>query len=169
MSDVRQAFVGVGGNLGDRAATLGAAVQRLRRMPGIRHVEVSPVYETEPVGVTDQPKFLNQVIGIETTLTPEALLKGLQRIEDEFGRVRTVRWGPRTLDLDLLAYEAETRGTEALTLPHPRMLEREFVKIPLRDLLRCDRFQRPAWNELRQKVSGSGTVADVKPFQPERR
>lgn len=152
MTAPRQAFVGLGSNLGDRAATLRAAVERLRRTPGIERIDESPVYETDPVGMTDQPKFLNQVLGIETTLTPEALLQAMQEIERSFGRVRIVRWGPRTLDLDLLAYEGETRATDALTLPHPRMFERTFVTIPLGDLLARARFRRPAWEAIRAKI-----------------
>lgn len=155
MSEARQAFIGMGANLGDRAVTLRAAVDRLRTTPGIEHVEESPVYETDPVGVTDQPKFLNQVVGVETTLSPEALLHVLQDIEQAFGRVRTVRWGPRTLDLDLLAYEGETRATETLMLPHPRMFERAFVTIPLRDVLGRAQFHRPGWDALRAKIGGS--------------
>lgn len=152
MTSSRQAFIGLGSNLGDRAATLRAAIERLRRAPGVQSIEESPVYETDPVGLTDQPKFLNQVLGLETTLTPEALLHVLQEIERSFGRVRVVRWGPRTLDLDLLAFEAETRATDTLTLPHPRMLEREFVTKPLADVLRRERFRRPAWDDLRAKI-----------------
>lgn len=152
MTAPRQAFIGIGSNLGDRAATLRAAVEHLRRTPGIERVEESPVYETDPVGLTDQPKFLNEVLGVETTLAPEALLQAMQEIEGAFGRVRVVRWGPRTLDLDLLAYEGETRATDALTLPHPRMFERTFVTVPLGDLLAREPFRRPAWDDLRAKI-----------------
>jgi 2-amino-4-hydroxy-6-hydroxymethyldihydropteridine diphosphokinase len=156
MSRIFQGFVGVGANLGDRAATLRAAVERLRGAKGILHVEPSAVYETEPVGVTDQPQFLNQVLGVETTLSPEELLALLQQIEATFGRERTVRWGPRTLDLDLLAYEGETRTTQELMLPHPRMLEREFVTVPLREVLETEHFHGPAWDVLREKLGPSG-------------
>jgi 2-amino-4-hydroxy-6-hydroxymethyldihydropteridine diphosphokinase len=156
MVAARQAFVGLGANLGDRAATLRAAVERLREAKGVLHVEPSAVYETEPVGVTDQPQFLNQVVGVETTLSPEELLALLQEIEATFGRERTVRWGPRTLDLDLLAYEGETRATERLTLPHPRLFGREFVTVPLREVLETERFHGPAWDELREKLGPSG-------------
>lgn len=149
---VRQALIGSGANLGDRLAALTGSVDRLRAAPGIAYVETSSVYVTEPVGLTEQPRFLNQVIGIETTLTPEALLTVLQDIERTFGRERLVRWGPRTLDLDLLAFEGEARSTPTLTLPHPRMFERDFVRVPLAELLGRDRFRGSAWETLRERL-----------------
>jgi 2-amino-4-hydroxy-6-hydroxymethyldihydropteridine diphosphokinase len=151
-SIARQAFVGLGGNLGDRVATLRAAIDRIRGVHGVTFVQVSAAYETEPVGLLEQPRFLNAVMGLETTLLPEPLLSGLQAIEHAFGRERTVRWGPRTLDLDLLAFEGQTRGTPVLTLPHPRMLERAFVVVPLREVLQQPRFSRPSWDALREQV-----------------
>ncbi len=138
MAHLRQAFVGAGANLGDRLATLDAALQQLRQTDGIATVVSSTVFETEPVGLTEQPLFLNLVAALETRLSPEELLTVLQRIEQAFGRERTLRWGPRTLDLDLLAFEGETRATTALQLPHPRMFERAFVLAPL-----CDLLERP--------------------------
>lgn len=149
----RQAFIGAGANLGDRFATLCHALTRLRRAKGITHLESSDVYESEPVGLAEQPRFLNLVIGIETTLTPEALLAELQSIEFEFGRTREVHWGPRTLDLDLLIHEGESRSTPELALPHPRLFERAFVTVPLLQLLVRPRFARGTWKELRGKLS----------------
>ncbi len=153
MTVPRQALIAAGGNLGDRAGTLQAAIARLRRTAGVEFVVPSSTYETEPVGIADQPRFLNLALGIATTLTPEALLDELQKIERDFGRVRTVHWGPRTLDLDLLAYENETRATASLSLPHPRMLERTFVTIPLRELLGHERFQGEVWDRLRAQLA----------------
>jgi 2-amino-4-hydroxy-6-hydroxymethyldihydropteridine diphosphokinase len=153
MAATRQAFIGAGANLGDRMATLDAAIARLRSWPGVTALETSQVYETEPVGVIDQPLFLNLVLGIETTLSPEELLNLLQKIETEFGRERRERWGPRTLDLDLLVFEDESRATPNLILPHPRMLERVFVILPLRELLNRPRFQRPVWSALRDRLA----------------
>lgn len=153
----RQAFVGAGANLGDRAATLRAAIERLAATPGVLTVESSALYETAPVGVLDQPVFFNLVAGVETTFSPEDLLAVLLNIENEFGRERTQRWGPRTLDLDLLEFEGETRATASLALPHPRMLERMFVVAPLRELLVRPRFQQPYWNAL------VGRLAAAKP------
>jgi 2-amino-4-hydroxy-6-hydroxymethyldihydropteridine diphosphokinase len=150
---VRQALVGVGTNLGDREATVRWTLGQLQAHPAIASVVTSPLYETDPIGLTDQPRFLNLVLGLETTLTPEALLAVLQELETAAGRVREVRWGPRTLDLDLLAFEGETRASPALQLPHPRMLERGFVTIPLGDLLALPRFQRPAWAELHRQLA----------------
>ncbi len=161
---VRQAFVGAGANLGDRVATLRGAIERLRANPDIGALEVSPVYETSPVGVLDQPRFLNLVLGLETTYEPEALLLALQDLELQFGRVRTVRWGPRTLDLDLLAFEGETWRTSFLQLPHPRMLEREFVTVPLRAVLNQPRFLRPCWDNLRRQLEALPTP--VPPWIP---
>lgn len=149
MREARQAFVGVGANLGDRWATIRAALEQLRRTPGVLAVELSPVFESEPVGIVDQPQFLNLVVGLETTLTPEVLLRRLLEIERSLGRERLVRWGPRTIDLDLLAYEGETRATPELELPHPRLWERTFVVEPLRALLALPRFAAPRWTELR--------------------
>ncbi len=149
---LRQALIGAGANLGDRRATLETALARLRAQPGVSAVERSSYYETDPVGYLEQPAFLNLAVGIETTLTPEALMTALLTIEQEFGRVRTVRWGPRTIDLDLLAFEGEVRTGPALTLPHPRMLERPFVTVPLRELLAGPRFHFPRWEHLRAQL-----------------
>ena len=118
MTPVRQAFVGVEANLGDRCAAIHGALRALRAVPAVSLVEPSAIFETDPVGYLDQPPFLNAVFALETTLKPEALLTTLLAIEEDFGRTRTIRWGPRTLDLDLLAFEDETRRTEFLHLPH---------------------------------------------------
>src|SRR5439155_23342557 len=96
-SSTKQAFVGAGANLGDRAATLDAAAERLRKHAEITALKSSSIYETDPVGVLDQPKFLNLAFGVETTLTPEGLLHFLLQVEQQFVRVRNERWGARTL------------------------------------------------------------------------
>lgn len=149
---VAQAFVGLGANLGDRWATIQRAIDRLRQTPGVALVECSPVFETDPVGILDQPLFLNLVAGLETTLTPEELLARLQQIELELGRERTVRWGPRTIDLDLLLYAGEIRRGPELELPHPRMFERVFVMEPLRLLLLAPRFRNDTWAGTRERL-----------------
>ncbi len=162
-SATRQAFVGVGANLGDRAAAIHTALAELRRAPGVTALEASAIFETQPVGVTDQPLFLNLVIGLETTLTPEQLLEVLLARERAAGRNRAqeTRWGPRTLDLDLLLYENETRAGPALELPHPRMWERAFVLAPLQELLdRSAHFRRPAWDELRARLAQAKTAGE---------
>lgn len=154
MSSVsRPALIGAGANLGDRAATLARAMDRLRATPGIAALETSSLYETAPVGPVAQPPFLNLVAGFDTSLTPEALLELLLAIERAFGRVRRERWGPRTLDLDFLALADETRDTPQLQLPHPRLAERGFVLIPLAELLARPRFQIPAWAGLRARAA----------------
>lgn len=158
---VRQAFIGAGANLGDRAATLRAAVARLRTTPGVTALEVSSIYETEPQGVLNQPLFLNLVIGVETSLSPEQLLAVTATIEQAFGRVRAERWGPRTLDLDLLVFEGETRDTIALQLPHPRMFERRFVVAPLQELLSRSRFCRPVWATLNEQLAAASPAGRV--------
>lgn len=156
---VRQAFVAAGANLGDRAATLTKALLRLRNWSGVETLETSSIYETRPMGFIDQPMFLNLVAAIETTLSPEELLRALMEIEREFGRTRSIRWGPRTLDLDMLAFEGETRRSAELTLPHPRMFERPFVSIPLAEILGRPRYENENWRSLRARL-GSPKIED---------
>ena len=124
-----RAYVGVGANLGDREATIRAALDAL---PGV--VAVSKLRETDPVGVVDQPAFLNGAAALETELAPRALLETLLAVERELGRERRERWGPRTIDLDLLLYGDETIDEPGLTVPHPRLHERRFALEPLLDL-----------------------------------
>lgn len=130
---VSRAYVGFGGNLGDPAKTLRAAAADLERRAG-HLAAASPVYRSDPVGLTDQPPFLNAVAALKTELDPDALLGILLGIEAAHGRVREVRWGPRTLDLDLIWFEDVARDDARLTLPHPRAHEREFVLRPLCDI-----------------------------------
>ncbi len=128
------AYVGIGSNLGDRLENLRAAVRDLAGTPNVRVVRSSNVYETSPVGGPEQGDFLNAVVEISTELEPHALLEALQRIENELGRVRADRFGPRTIDLDLLLYGNEEIDDPDLTVPHPRMRERAFVVVPLTEL-----------------------------------
>lgn len=161
---VRQAFIGLGANLGDREATLKAAVEALRTISNVSIVEPSSIYETDPIGGIAQPMFLNAVAGVETTLTPEQLLEAMMQIEQTFGRVRTVRNGPRTLDLDLLVYQGEVRSTERLVLPHPRMFERAFVVVPLRELISRQRFASTVWSDLRIQLAKPLPISGVRLF-----
>lgn len=124
-----RAYVGLGANLGDREATIRAA---LAELPGL--VAVSELRETEPVGVVDQPPFLNGAAALETELSARELLDALLAIERELGRERRERWGPRTIDLDLLLYGEERIDEPGLTVPHPRLHERRFALEPLADL-----------------------------------
>ncbi|WP_199562786.1 2-amino-4-hydroxy-6-hydroxymethyldihydropteridine diphosphokinase [Sporosarcina sp. BI001-red] len=128
------AFISIGTNMGDRQEYLQLAVTSLGATEGIKSVETSSIYETTPVGVTDQADFLNLVVCVGTELTPLELLNECQRIENELGRVRTIRWGPRTADLDILLYNNESIESETLSVPHPCMRERAFVLIPLTEL-----------------------------------
>ena len=168
-SSARQAFIGVGANLGDRWATIRRAQAVLARVTGITVVEASAVYETVPVGVRDQPEFLNLVLGIETTLAPEELLAVLHELEKTAGRRREeeMRWGPRPLDLDLLLYEGEKRASPELTLPHPRMWERAFVTVPLGELVtRLAWFDRPIWAEARAQLDARAAADGVTRWIP---
>lgn len=129
------AFLALGSNLGDRRATLTAAVQRLRREPGVRVRAVSGYYETEPVGgPAGQGRYLNAAVAVETDRSPRELLDFLLAIERSLGRVRSVKDAPRTIDLDLLLYEGVVLESTVLTIPHPRMHERAFVLHPLAEI-----------------------------------
>jgi 2-amino-4-hydroxy-6-hydroxymethyldihydropteridine diphosphokinase len=126
---VPRAFLGLGSNLGDRAAQLRAAVAALDDV-----VAVSPVYETDPVGGPEQAAFLNLVVELDTTLDARGLLGECRRLETAAARVRLERWGPRTLDVDVLWVDGEVVDEPDLQVPHPRMGERRFVLAPLADL-----------------------------------
>lgn len=128
------AYLGVGTNLGDRMGNIREALRKLRDLPTIRLGRVSSVYETAPVGLTDQPDFLNLIVSVRTGLAPPALLGALLNIENQMGRVRTERWGPRVIDLDLLLYGGERVSLPELTVPHPRLRERAFVLVPLAEI-----------------------------------
>lgn len=130
-----RAYVGLGANLGDRAATLARALELLDDRPEIEVVAVSSFRETDPVGYLEQPRFLNAAAEIETSLGPERLLGVLLDVERELGRVRGgPRYGPRTVDLDLLLMDGVTVVEPGLTLPHPRLHERAFALAPLAEL-----------------------------------
>jgi 2-amino-4-hydroxy-6-hydroxymethyldihydropteridine diphosphokinase len=127
---VNRAVLALGANLGEPASALHGAVDALRQSAGIEVIACSSIYETEPVGGPDQPRYLNAVVLVRTSLDPSALLAEGHRIELQWGRVREVRWGARTLDIDVIAYEDIRWQDEVLTLPHPRAHERAFVLVP---------------------------------------
>ena len=130
-----RAYVGLGANLGDRAATLTRAIDLLADRPGIDVVGVSSFRETDPVGYLDQPRFLNAAVAVETSLAPAALLATLLEVERELGRVREgPRYGPRTVDLDLLLMDDLVLDEPGLEIPHPRLHERVFALEPLAEL-----------------------------------
>jgi 2-amino-4-hydroxy-6-hydroxymethyldihydropteridine diphosphokinase len=129
-----RAFIGLGGNLGDPRAAMRAALRFLDADPRTRVVRVSSLYRTPPWGKTDQPDFLNAVAELRTGLSPRELLELCLAAENSLHRVRKERWGPRGIDLDVLLYGDREIAEEGLTIPHPRMLERAFVLVPLAEI-----------------------------------
>ncbi|MEW2622684.1 2-amino-4-hydroxy-6-hydroxymethyldihydropteridine diphosphokinase [Streptomyces sp. NPDC048106] len=151
LQNPKWAVISLGSNLGNRLETLQGAVDALEDTPGVRVKAVSPVYETEPWGVEpgSQPSYFNAVVALKTTLPPSSLLERGQAIEEAFHRVREERWGPRTLDVDIVAYADVTSDDPQLTLPHPRAHERAFVLAPWHDV------------DPEAKLPGRGTVAEL--------
>jgi len=129
-----RAYLGLGSNMGDRQKNLDFALEQLPKHPNICLLQVATFLETDAVGYLDQDKFLNSAAEIETTLTPPQLLAVLQQIEQAAGRVRTIRWGPRTLDIDILLYDNLVLADPDLTIPHPRLRERAFVLQPMQEI-----------------------------------
>ncbi len=146
-----RAVIALGANLGDARAALAGAVEAMRRMPELEILAESSVYSTAPIGGVEQPDYLNAVVIAETSLAPRDLLDALHGIEADWHRTREVRWGPRTLDLDLIDYRGVTSDDPELTLPHPRAHERAFVLVP--------------WLEADPgaELTGFGPVADLVP------
>ena len=130
-----QVYLGLGSNLGDRAANLWEAVRRLARTDGLTVGKLSRLYETAPVGPQDQSWFLNAVVRGETQLSPHALLQAAKHIEKDMGRKPDRQWGPRLIDIDLLLFGGETVTSDELVVPHPQLWNRRFVLIPLVELL----------------------------------
>ncbi len=127
-------FIGMGCNLGDREQQLDSATAAIANLPDTKLLDCAPRYRSPAVGPGPQPDYLNTVIAIATSLAPMDLLGKLQQIERQHKRVRAVRWGPRTLDLDILLYGHDSIGLPRLTVPHPRLKERSFVVYPLHDI-----------------------------------
>jgi 2-amino-4-hydroxy-6-hydroxymethyldihydropteridine diphosphokinase len=146
---VTPVVLALGSNLGDRLANLQSGVDALCAEPGLQDVAVSPVYETAPVGGPGQPDYLNAVLVAATSLPARAVLRRGQAAEDALGRVRGERWGPRTLDVDVIVYGDQASGDAELTLPHPRAHERAFVLAPWHDV-------QPG-----AVIPGRGRVADL--------
>ena len=128
MNDV---YISIGTNMGERYENLQHAIRLLMDTKGVEVVRISSIYETAAVGYTDQADFLNIVVYVKTIHPPMKMLEICQSIENELGRIRVFRWGPRIIDLDILLYNRENIETECLTVPHPRMYERAFVLVPL--------------------------------------
>ncbi|MEV8036789.1 2-amino-4-hydroxy-6-hydroxymethyldihydropteridine diphosphokinase [Streptomyces sp. NPDC002742] len=136
LQNPRRAVISLGSNLGNRLETLQGAIDALEDTPGVRVKAVSPVYETEPWGVEpgSQPSYFNAVVVLRTTLPPSSLLERAHAVEEAFHRVRDERWGPRTIDVDIVAYADVVSDDPVLTLPHPRAHERAFVLAPWHDV-----------------------------------
>jgi len=127
-------FLGLGSNLGNSEETCLQAIELVRNHPDIQVLQVSSLYRTEPIGVTEQSWFVNVVMECTTVLSVKALLEATSQIERIFGRVRMERWGPRTLDFDILFYDDLHLVSEQLTVPHPRLHQRRFVLVPLAEI-----------------------------------
>lgn len=153
-----KAYLSIGSNLGNRGDYLQAAVEKLDSHNGIEIYKVSSIYETEPWGLTEQPAFWNQALEIETQLEPLELLKICQDVENTLGRERTLRWGPRTIDIDILLYGDMLCELPELTLPHPHMEARAFVMEPLKEI--APDLRLPSGRSVLD-VQGEGTVKIV--------
>jgi 2-amino-4-hydroxy-6-hydroxymethyldihydropteridine diphosphokinase len=151
LQNPRDAVISLGSNLGNRLETLQGAIDALEDTPGLRIKAVSPVYETEPWGVApgSQPSYLNAVVVLRTTLPPSSLLERAHAIEEAYHRVRDERWGPRTIDVDIVAYADVVSDDPVLTLPHPRAHERAFVLAPWHDV------------DPEARIPGLGAVAEL--------
>ncbi|MFI6085348.1 2-amino-4-hydroxy-6-hydroxymethyldihydropteridine diphosphokinase [Streptomyces sp. NPDC051217] len=151
LSNPKRAVISLGSNLGNRLETLQGAIDALEDTPGLRVKAVSPVYETAPWGVEPgtQPTYFNAVLVVKTTLPPSSLLERAQAVEEAFDRVRVERWGPRTIDVDIVAYADVVSDDPALTLPHPRAHQRAFVLVPWHDV------------EPEARLAGRGTVSEL--------
>jgi 2-amino-4-hydroxy-6-hydroxymethyldihydropteridine diphosphokinase len=151
LQNPQRAVIALGSNLGNRLENLQGAVDALEDTPGVRVKAVSPVYETEPWGVEpgSQPSYFNAVVVLKTTLPPSSLLERAHAVEEAFHRVRDERWGPRTLDVDIVAYASVVSDDPQLTLPHPRAHERAFVLAPWHDV------------DPEAQLPGRGPVADL--------
>ena len=158
-----RAYLGLGANLGDRLESLRRAVALLGGR-GVRVLRSSRVYETDPVGGPDQPDFLNAVVEVEAPGSARELLEACLAVEEEMGRVRAERWGPRPIDVDVLTFGDEEHDEPGLQVPHPRMYERAFVLVPLLEL-EADPML-PGGRRLRDLRLGPEALTGVRPFAP---
>lgn len=157
---MNKSYLSLGSNMGDRLKMLKQAVQLLKEHAKIDVLKISSLYETEPVGFTEQNPFLNMVVYLQTDLAALDLLEVCQDIESKLNRKRIIRWGPRTIDLDILLYNHDNIETEKLVVPHPRMQERAFVIIPLKELDSSQSFVDPG----REGIEIWKTYSDVDSF-----
>ncbi|UOQ91378.1 2-amino-4-hydroxy-6-hydroxymethyldihydropteridine diphosphokinase [Halobacillus shinanisalinarum] len=159
-----RAYIALGSNIAPREQYLTEAMTMLREHDSIIICTTSKVYETAPVGYVDQNDFLNMVVEIETGLQPLALLDYCQSIEQKLGRKRTIKWGPRTIDLDILLYNEENMKAERLTIPHPHMHERAFVIVPLAEV--NPGAYLPSLNQTVEEILQQLPEDEVKSIQP---
>ncbi len=153
-------YIALGTNLGDRLSNLRAAIESL--VPDVRVLRESIIYETPPWGYTDQPAFLNLVVEAETSLNPRALLGYLKKREDELGRVKNFRYGPRQIDLDILFYDDLVMNEADLQIPHPRLHERAFVLVPMMDL--APELVHPVLGKDVKTLLNALDFEEIKPF-----
>ena len=159
----QRVFIGLGSNLGERENFLSRALASFP--PKIFVEKRSSIYETEPWGYENQNRFLNQVVEVETDLSPEDLLKSLKRIEKNLGREKTFRYGPRRIDLDILLYDDQIMQTSLLTIPHPKMPERAFVLIPLKEI--APDLVHPGLEKTIADLSENVSRKGIKKYEPE--
>ena len=150
----RQFLLGLGSNIGNRADFIGQAIKKIGQIHGVQILAISQAYDSDPVGYADQPNFLNLCIAITYKENAESLLHETAKIESELGRLRTIKDGPRTIDIDLLFNEGEVIQSHSLTLPHPRWSERSYVVYPLRQILQAAILSKETrWDWLRAEVA----------------
>ncbi|WP_432408271.1 2-amino-4-hydroxy-6-hydroxymethyldihydropteridine diphosphokinase [Wukongibacter sp. M2B1] len=149
-----KAYLGLGSNIGDTKENIDNAIDMLRNHEKVEVTKISSYYETEPVGYEDQDWFLNVVLEIDTNLKPYELLELCNLIEEKLKRKRIIRWGPRTIDVDILLYEGFESNDEKLTLPHPRMTERAFVIIPLNEITSEIKINDRSISEILKSLDG---------------
>lgn len=153
------AYIGLGSNMGDRERFLRDAVRLLEESPEVHVTGESGLYETDPVGYVDQALFLNWVVEVSTTLDPERLFERMLDIELRLNRKRDIRWGPRTIDLDLLLFGERSQDRPDLILPHPRMMERAFVLVPLVEVMSLrDPVRAQQWSKQLDRMEGKEGV-----------
>jgi 2-amino-4-hydroxy-6-hydroxymethyldihydropteridine diphosphokinase len=158
---ISNVYIALGANIGNRAANLETVIEYIDKLPDTRVSAQSKIYETDPVGYLDQGQFLNMVIEIHTAFEPLALLKELQNIEKELKRTREIHWGPRTIDIDILLYGDREINYPDLIIPHPRMFDRAFVLVPLRDVYPDKKINGKDIDELIDKCADNN---GIKPY-----
>jgi 2-amino-4-hydroxy-6-hydroxymethyldihydropteridine diphosphokinase len=150
------AYLGLGSNIGNKFEYIEKAIEHISRNSKIEIIKQSSYYETNPVGYEDQESFINMCLEIETDFSPLQLLEETQKIENSLGRTREIRWGPRTIDIDILLYSDLIMKNSILTIPHPRMTERAFVLIPLQEINKGIIINNKRIDEYLSKIEGQG-------------